>query len=148
MAGVGRGVSPPILTLLDAIDEHRAAFEYDWRTRFRLPLSAVGTKRMPWGEAWRLMELLARDPGSQVAAAFAGWEYPATRAELALMDLFDLTHHAAWARGGGKGSKPKPYPRPWPDRKKTRTKPEVTQAQVIEALRFAGHTKPIPTTGG
>ena len=37
MDGFGRherGDAPPILTLLDLIEEHRPAFEYDWRTRF------------------------------------------------------------------------------------------------------------------
>lgn len=88
---------------------------------------------------------LAADPSSRVGAALNGWSRPASRLELVLMDQFDLSHQIAWGQGGGKGPKPKPYPRPWPDRQKSRTKPHVTQEQVIAALRFAGHEAPIPT---
>lgn len=99
---------------------------------------------MRWGEALRLTAILATDTSSHVAAALNGWERPASMHELALLDLYDLTHMAAWSQGGGKGKRPKPYPRPWPDRSKTVMTPTVTQEQVIEALRFAGHTMPLP----
>lgn len=113
-----------------------------------MQLDDVGGRRMSWGEAIRLTQTLVADPSSHVGASLAGWEYPASREVLLLMDVFDLTHQAAWAQSGGKGTKPKPYPRPWPARQRTRTKPTVSQAEVIEALRFAGHAGPIPTTGG
>lgn len=100
---------------------------------------------MTYGEAIGLVKQLAADTSSRTAASLAGWDRPVDAAALVLMDLYDLTHHVAWGQAGGKGQRPKPYPRPWPDKTRTRTKPEVTQAQVIEALRFAGHTKPIPT---
>lgn len=100
---------------------------------------------MSWGEAVRQTIRLAADPSSDVGAALAGWSRPATFQELVAMDLFDLQHQIAWGQGGGKGPKPKPYPRPWPDRQTSRTKPQVSQEQVIAALRFAGHEAPIPT---
>lgn len=103
---------------------------------------------MTWGEALRLTRILASDPSSHVAAAVNEWDRPVDSAALALMDLFDLTHQVAWATGGGKGAKPKPYPRPWPDRKGSRMKPTVSQDEVIAALRFAGHTGPIPVREG
>jgi len=84
--------------------EHRAAFEYDWRNRFHLPLTVVGDT-MSYGEAGRLASLLGRDPSSQVAAAREGWPAPHTREWFLLADLFDLTHH-------GLARHPKPYPRP------------------------------------
>lgn len=100
---------------------------------------------MTWGEALRLTVELASDPSSRVGAALAGWSRPTSHLELILMDQFDLSHQIAWGQAGGKGSKPKPYPRPWPERQKSRTKPQVTQAEVVAALRFAGHEGPIPT---
>ena len=60
------------MTLLDLIEEHPGEWEYDWRTRFRLPLSRVGGRRMSWGEAFRLALILVSDPSTRVGAARAG----------------------------------------------------------------------------
>jgi hypothetical protein len=87
------------------IDAHRAAFEYDWRARFRKPLRIVG-RSMTWGEASRLTMRLARDTSSEVGASLAGWQYPVSRQALAIFDLYDATANAHF-------KKPKPYPRPW-----------------------------------
>jgi len=96
-----------ILGLLDLIDAHRGAFEYDWRTRFHLSLEVV-PESMGWDEALRLTQQLTLDPSSHVAAAVAGWAHPVSREWAVTADLFDLQHLVA----AGK-SKPKPYPRPW-----------------------------------
>lgn len=135
-----------IAALADLIDAHRGAFEYDWRARFHLPLSVIG-KTMSWGEAWRQVAELCLDPASHVAAAVSGFDYPIGREALLLMDAYDLTVHIAWAQGGRKGSKPKPYPRPWRAEGSRRAKPsaELSQDEVIAALRRAGHTVPVPT---
>lgn len=127
------------------IDAHKGAFEYDWRTRFHEPLTVVGCS-MSFGEALRLTQILANDPGSQVGASLSGWSYAADRSDLALRDLFDLTHQIAWAKGGRKGKTPDPYPRPWPskDSKHIKPRPDLTQDEVIAALRMAGHTAPLP----
>lgn len=101
----GRGYVPPILTLLELIEEHRGAFEYDWRSRFHL--RAAFPEVMGWGEAWRLTQLLLRDPSSQLAAALAGWQFPASREYLTLMDTFDL-HHMLNAK-----KMPEAMRRPW-----------------------------------
>ena len=95
---------------------------------------------MGWDEAWRLTDVLLIDPSSQVAAAVAGWDYPSSREDITLRDLYDLQHITKVKR------KPKPYPRPWPDRVKKTSKPgsDVTQEQIIAALRFAGHTAELP----
>ena len=73
--------------LLDLIEGHRSAFEYDWRTRFHKPLTAIGTRAMPWGEAYRLTVILASDPSSRVGAALAGIAEPASRELVALSVL-------------------------------------------------------------
>lgn len=96
---------------------------------------------MTCGEAWRLLGLLAADPSSHVAAALSGWDHPVSREQIVLMDLFDL-QHASKSK-----NRPKPYPRPWKNRTRSRTvpHPSLTQDEIVAALRFAGHTKPVPT---
>jgi hypothetical protein len=55
-----------------------------------------------------LIDDLRHDTSSRLQAALAGWDYPATREAIVLMDLFDLQHNSKSKR------KIKPYPRPWP----------------------------------
>lgn len=100
-----------------------------------------------WGAAYRLVEMLAVDPSAHLGAALSGWEYPVESSTLVLMDLFDQKNHIEWIQGGKKGKKPKPYPRPWPDKTRTTTKPDadLTQAEIVAALRMAGHTAALPT---
>ena len=111
MAVEGRGDGPPILTLLEAVEAHRGAFEYDWLNRFGVRFDPPHTTG--WGESWRLYLILGGDPSSQVCAALAGWNHPAGRDVLALADLFDVTARANF-------KKPRPYPRPWDERPKTK----------------------------
>lgn len=87
------------------MEAHQAAFEYDWRSRFQLPLDAV-PELMPWGEALRLAGLLRRDPSSWVAAAIEGWEYPVSREVTAILDLFDLEHAKANKKAKPHGGRP------------------------------------------
>lgn len=117
--------------LLDLIEEHRPALEYDWRTRFGLPLTCVGGDAMTFGEACRMVDQLARDPSSRTAASLAGWDHPWTWEAAVLADLFDVTA-AAWSSKPGK-----PYPRPWPRSGGERHRPDVsgmTREQVVAAL--------------
>lgn len=89
--------------------------EYDFRARFRLPVSVVG-RSVSWAEGARLVSLLSRDPSSWTAASLAGWEYPLSREALILSDLLDI-QHASKAR-----KRPAPYPRPWDHLKQALTK--------------------------
>lgn len=91
--------------LLGLIHRHRGAVEYDWRQRFHLGLTDIGTE-MSIFEAARLAELLLRDPSSQVSAAVQEWDYPISRETLASLDLFDLT---MMANSAPKGPRPKPH---------------------------------------
>lgn len=138
--GAQRGDSGGIAALADLLDAHRGAFEHDWRARFSLPLTAIGTRRMEWGEAIRLMQALALDSSTMVAAALAGWDYPVSAEALVLMNVHDIL-------AGAYLKKPEFWPRPWPDKVKKRSKPDasLTQEEIIAALRKAGHTAPIPT---
>ena len=121
-------------------EEHRAAFEYDWRTRFQLSLRVVG-HGMTWGEAWRQLGILGNDPSSCVAAEIAGWSHPIDRVSLILMDLYDLQHASKVKKA------PKPYPRPRPSTTTTTLKPgaHLTQDEIVAALRAAGHTALLPS---
>jgi hypothetical protein len=132
-----------ILGLLDLIEEHRGALEYDWRTRCPgVPdgLSSV-PERMGWGEALRLVRILRADPGSMLAAAIEGWDYPFPRGEAMQADLYDLQ----FAKTGAKNRKP--YPRPYkPDdgsKKRRGNAAGRTRAEVVEILNAHGHQLPV-----
>jgi hypothetical protein len=109
VAGRRRHEPPGILGLLDLIEEHRAAFAYDWRTRFHLPLDALDDGRMSLAEACLLLRGLAADPSSHVAAALGGWSHPMSREALIAADTWDLLA----AAHSDKKRRTKPYPRPW-----------------------------------
>jgi hypothetical protein len=84
---------------------------------------------MSWGEAIRLTGILSTEPDSRVGAAIAGWEYPVSRYDLTLRDLFDLQHMAKAKK------KPKAYPRPWPDKtRRTFGKTRLTVGQLRAIL--------------
>lgn len=134
---VGRGAGG-ILALLELIEEHRAAFDYDWRTRFHLPVSAIPGE-MPWDEALRLTQLLRHDTSSQIAAALEGWSRPISNETLVLADIFDLDHEV------NSKKKPKPHSiRPWDqDGRTTKQHGNVkgrsrTQVEAILARAKAG----------
>jgi hypothetical protein len=67
---------------------------------------------MPYGEAFRLVTILAADPSSQIAARLGGWVHPITRADMTMRDLFDLQHASKSKH------RPDPYPRPWDEQDK------------------------------
>lgn len=95
---------------------------------------------MTYGETWRLVGLLLNDPSSQLSASLGDWKHPLTREDQTLRDLYDLMHQLKSPK------KIKAYPRPWPERTSKRATPDadVTQDQVIAALRWAGHTALAP----
>jgi hypothetical protein len=90
------------------MQRHRGAFEYDWRSRFSLPLTVI-PKRMSYAEALRLTQLLVSDPSSQVFAALAGWSFPVSREWIVAADHRDSTEF------GRVGRRARAYPRPWTD---------------------------------
>lgn len=96
------------MTLLDLAEQHRGAFEYDWRARFHLPFDLPG--EMTWGEIWRLTQILAADPSSCLAASLGGWGHPVTREWIVAADAYDAF---VSANSDPKKTKPKTYPRPW-----------------------------------
>lgn len=89
---------------------------------------------MSWGESWRLTQVLASDPTSQVGAALAGWSHPVSREWLALADLYDAFVAANTRKGRGKA-----YPRPWDERGKRFGRATRPQVEIRAALRARGH---------
>lgn len=88
---------------------------------------------MPYGEAVRLVGLLAGDPSTRLAASLNEWDAPRSVEWLVLADLFD-----AFVRANYKA--PQRYPRPFLDsRSKHRGKTDMPRAQVIDLLNRHGH---------
>lgn len=111
---------------------HRGAFEYDWRSRFGLPLTVVGDA-MSWGEAVRLTQLLEQDPSSMVCAALADLDHPFTREWLVLADMWDALAHQVYKA-------PKPYRRPFRDPTATRRgRTTLSRVEVVAILNSHGH---------
>lgn len=136
--GLSRG---GILGLLDLIEEHPGAVEYDWRTRFHAPASEIGLS-FGWGEALRLVKILRADPSSMIAAALEGWDHPISREALILMDQFDLDLQVAT---GGK-AKDKHPGRPYRTDDRTRTRhgnaAGRSHAEIRDILNAHGHSLP------
>lgn len=131
-----------IRSLILLTEEHRAAFDYDWRTRFHLPASVIGTDEMSWGETLRLTKILRSDPASAVAAAIEGWTHATSREALVLMDLFDLEHRVNSKRP------PAPHPGRPGARTNRRTGSRIgnpgkrTRADLVAHFRRLGHNLP------
>lgn len=62
---------------------------------------------MSLAEAARHVERIRSDPSSALAAEIEGWDYPVSRLEVLMMDLWDLTAQMSGTK------KPPRYPRPW-----------------------------------
>jgi hypothetical protein len=127
-----------ILTLLALIEEHPAAFSYDWRTRFHQPLQVIEHGGMSWREAWLLTQQLLADPSSRVFAALAGWAYAWTRESFVLADLHDLLAAAHTDRRHR--NQLRPYPRPGSGQLGHRMGRAIRpQTEIRAALAARGH---------
>lgn len=134
MAG-GHRFRGGILQLLDLIEEHRGAIEYDFRSRFQIGAHEIGGE-IGWGEALRLVRILRSDPSSMLATAVEDWEYPFSREAAIFADLYDLEH----AKAGVKQRKP--YPRPFKTKGRSQTWGKTggrSREQIVEILRAHGH---------
>ena len=99
-----------IVAVFELIEDHTAAFVYDFRHRFSLGLQDLGTK-VPWVEVVYLVAVLLRDPTSWLQVSFNKWQHPVSFEWAAQVATYDLLAQVNSKR------KPKPYPRPWPDGK-------------------------------
>src|SRR5690606_36817846 len=130
--GALRGGVGGILGLLDLIEEHRDAFDYDWRTRFGLSTDVIGTE-MDLREAWSLTRTLISDGTSRIGAAVAGWDRPWSPEAWALADIWDLLAQAYSKR------KLQPYPRPNAPKPTRFGKATLPQHHIRAALAARGH---------
>lgn len=113
--------------LLDLADEHRGAFEYDWRCRFGVRFDPPSTT--DWGESSRLLSVLVCDPSSAVAAAVAGWAHPVTREWVALKAV-----HDRYVDGTFKAPRALHLAAPWDPEPTRHGRTDLTREQVLEIL--------------
>jgi hypothetical protein len=117
------------------MQKHRGAFEYDWRARFHLPLSAIPAE-MGWDETKRLLQILAADPTSHVCAAISKWQHPASWEYIALADLIDVQVQSKSKK------RQKRYRRPWDKRTVVHGKGNAVSIATWRAMKARQITKP------
>lgn len=116
------------------MDDHRAAFVYDFRHRFGLGLDDLGS-RVPWTEVVYLVSVLVRDPSSWLQTSLNGWHHPVSYEWAALAAQYDLHAQVNSKR------KPKPYPRPWDNTREKRKGTARADAREILARAKRGEFK-------
>lgn len=92
---------------------------------------------MPWSEALDLIRILRGDPSSQVATSAEGWDYPLSRTDAILADMWDLSY----AKAGAK--KRERYPRPFKERGSTQKWGDTggrSREEVVAILNAHGHS--------
>lgn len=114
------------------IEDHKAAFVYDFRHRFGLGLGDLGTT-VPWVEVVYLVAVLLRDPSSWLQVSYNKWHHPVSFEWAAHAATYDLLAQVHSKR------KPKPYPRPWPTTTNTRKgTARVDGREILERARNGG----------
>ena len=131
-----------IIAVLVLLEDHKAAFVYDFRQRFGLGLSDLGTT-VPWVEVVYLVAVLLRDPSSWLQVSYNKWDHPISFEWATLVATYDLLAQVNSKR------KPKPYPRPWPTSNSTRKgTPRVDGREILQSARNGGlkwQNRPTPT---
>ena len=121
-----------IIAVLVLLEDHKAAFIYDFRQRFQLGLKDLGTT-VPWSEVVYLVAVLLRDPTSWLQVSYNKWHHPVSfewAVHAATYDLLAPVHSKR---------KPKPYPRPWPTSTNTRKgTPRVDGREILQRARNGG----------
>lgn len=129
-----RGEPGGIVKVLELIEDHKAAFVYDFRDRFGLGLRDLGTT-VPWVEVVYLVAVLLRDPSSWLQTSVAGWHHPISYEWAVLAGTYDLHAQVNSKR------KPKPYPRPWPSGvggSSRRGKPRADARDILARAKNGG----------
>jgi hypothetical protein len=131
-----------IIAVLILLEDHKAAFVYEFRHRFSLGLRDLGAT-VPWDEVVYLVAVLLRDPTSWLQTSVNKWDHPITydwAAQVATYDLLAQVHSKR---------KPKPYPRPWKsngtDRKGTVRKDARELLAKARQGEMNWQNKPTPT---
>lgn len=102
------------LGLLEFLDEHEDAVEYDLLHELGVDITDLGTERLSFGRLGRLINRLPRD--SWTARAIGGEETRWGEQEHLLATLIDVTSHLTYltrmAHFKGRAEQPKPLTRP------------------------------------
>lgn len=122
-----------IIAVLVLLEDHTAAFVYDFRQRFGLGLGDLGTT-VPWVEVVYLVAILLRDPSSWLQVSFNKWHHPVSFEWAAHAATYDLLAQVHSKR------KPKPYPRPWSKGNGANRigKPRADSREILERARNGG----------
>ena len=104
-----RGHGGGILGLVDLLEEHREALDYDLLT-LGLDLNDVGSRHLDWRRLRAVVTYLPATSalGRSVHGDAASW----STTDYLLAAAADALAAGNWQRGGGKGRRPKPIPRP------------------------------------
>lgn len=132
--GEGLRVVPGgIFGLLDLLDEHEEAIDYDLLT-LGLDLNDLGTERLSWR---RLRAVLRHLPHtSATSQALHGDAVVWTSTDHLLAAAVDALNIANWQRTGKKQNRPKPIPRPGVEDKTRRTFGTARKMTLDEAHAF------------
>jgi hypothetical protein len=103
-----------ILELTGLIEDHRAALAADFRQQFGISIYEIG-ESVSYAEAVDLVRALSNDPQTHLFADLAGWQYPYSRTDLLLADLWDLL-----AKVNSADDDAPRHPRPYSDNPGTR----------------------------
>lgn len=109
MAGRVEGDSGGIFGLLDLLEEHWEALDYDLLT-LGLDIRRIGHPDLDWRRLRAVVTFLPSTSAfaRSVNGPAAAW----TVGDYLLAQAVDALHAANWQRAGGKGQRPKPVPRP------------------------------------
>lgn len=107
-----------IAGLLDLVDEHQEAIEYELLLIGR-HLDELGTPALSWRDLYVLVRRWQRTPGNAFAAAVHGSEVPSWM-EQVLALVVDALQGIAFILKRGKGQRPKRMQRWWEKRKQQR----------------------------
>lgn len=111
-----RGCLGGIFGLLDLIDEHREALEYELlMAHYRI--ADLGSGLLTWRDLFVLVRRWQKIPGNALAASVYGAEVPAWT-EQVLATVVDQLQSVNFNLRKGKGQRPKPFERWW-NKKKT-----------------------------
>lgn len=107
-----------IFGLLDLVDEHQEAIEFELLVIGR-QLDELGTPALSWRDLYVLVRRWQRTPGNAFAAALHGQEQPSWT-EQVLAVIVDLLNGIAFILKRGKGQRPKRLQRWWERKKQQR----------------------------
>lgn len=135
MAGRVEGDSGGIFGLLDLLEEHWEALDYDLLT-LGLDIRRIGHPDLDWRRLRAVVTFLPSTSAfaRSVNGPAAAW----TVGDYLLAQAVDALHAANWQRAGGKGQRPKPVPRPGKTSKSTGQRFGTAAVPLSQAVALFG----------